>query len=101
MTGSRLLLQESIHDKFVDKLVALARTAKMGDPSNMDTQVGPVTTRPQYQKVLSYIETAKHVHGSLNPLSFELVHRWARPSRLGRSHLTPPALRSHPYHSSV
>ena len=54
-----------LYDKFVDKLVALARTAKMGDPSNMDTQVGPVTTRPQYQKVLSYIETAKQEGATL------------------------------------
>ncbi len=30
-----------------------------GDPQNFDTQVGPVTTRPQYEKVLRYIEIAK------------------------------------------
>ncbi|MDE1011525.1 MAG: aldehyde dehydrogenase family protein, partial [Paraburkholderia fungorum] len=65
IAGSRLLLQESIYDTFVDKLLRLARTAKMGDPSNMDTQVGPVTTRPQYQKVLSYIETAKQEGATL------------------------------------
>jgi acyl-CoA reductase-like NAD-dependent aldehyde dehydrogenase len=35
------------------------------DPSSMDTQVGPVTTRPQYQKVLSYIETAKQEGATL------------------------------------
>ena len=60
IAGSRLLLQESIHDRFVDKLLALARTAKMGDPLSAETQVGPVTTRPQYDKVLSYIEIGKH-----------------------------------------
>ncbi|MBE0627545.1 MAG: aldehyde dehydrogenase [Burkholderiales bacterium] len=59
IAGSRLLLQESIHDAFVDKLLALARTARMGDPMSMDTQVGPVTTRPQYEKVLGYIDIAK------------------------------------------
>lgn len=59
IAGSRLLLQESIHDKFLDKLLALARTAQMGDPMSMATQVGPVTTQPQYQKVLSYIDIAK------------------------------------------
>ena len=32
----------------------------MGDPMQMDTQVGPITTRPQYDKVLRYIEIAKH-----------------------------------------
>ena len=59
IAGSRLLLQESIHDVFVEKLLALARTARMGDPMSLDTQVGPVTTRPQYEKVLDYIDIAK------------------------------------------
>jgi acyl-CoA reductase-like NAD-dependent aldehyde dehydrogenase len=59
IAGSRLLVQESIHDEFVDKLIALAKTAKMGDPMLMDTQVGPVTTVPQYQKILGYIDIAK------------------------------------------
>ena len=31
----------------------------MGDPMSMDTQVGPVTTQPQYKKVLGYIDIAK------------------------------------------
>jgi acyl-CoA reductase-like NAD-dependent aldehyde dehydrogenase len=59
------LLQTSIYETFVDKLLTLARTAKMGDPSSMNTQVGPITTRPQYQKVLSYIETAKQEGATL------------------------------------
>ncbi len=59
IAGSRLLLQESIHDQFVEKLVAMAKTARLGDPSKSDTQVGPVTTPAQYQKILSYIEIAK------------------------------------------
>jgi (Z)-2-((N-methylformamido)methylene)-5-hydroxybutyrolactone dehydrogenase len=60
IAGSRLLVQESLHDEFVDKLVTLAKTARMGDPMSMDTQVGPVTTRPQYEKVLGYIDIAKN-----------------------------------------
>ncbi|HEX5999615.1 MAG TPA: aldehyde dehydrogenase [Hyphomicrobiaceae bacterium] len=59
IAGSRLLLQESIHDQFVDKLVAMAKQAKLGDPGLPETQVGPVTTPPQYAKVLSYIDIAK------------------------------------------
>ncbi|MEZ0300911.1 MAG: aldehyde dehydrogenase [Hyphomicrobiaceae bacterium] len=59
IAGSRLLLQESIHDQFVEKLVAMARQAKLGDPSLAETQVGPVTTPPQYAKILSYIDIAK------------------------------------------
>ncbi|MGA7323945.1 MAG: aldehyde dehydrogenase [Rhodomicrobium sp.] len=59
IAGSRLLVQDSIHDAFVEKLVAIAKQAKLGDPSKFETQVGPVTTPPQYRKVLSYIDIAK------------------------------------------
>jgi (Z)-2-((N-methylformamido)methylene)-5-hydroxybutyrolactone dehydrogenase len=59
IAGSRLLVQRSIHDQFVEKLVAFAKTARMGDPMSLDTQVGPVTNQPQYRKVLSYIDIAK------------------------------------------
>jgi aldehyde dehydrogenase (NAD+) len=59
IAGSRLLVQDSIHDAFVEKLLAVARTARMGDPMRPDTQVGPVTTPPQYQKVLEYIDIAR------------------------------------------
>src|SRR5262245_58219403 len=59
IAGSRLLLQRSIHDRFVDKLVEVAKSARIGDPMSLDTHVGPVTTPPQYKKVLDYIEIAK------------------------------------------
>ena len=45
--------------------MALAKTARMGDPMSAETQVGPITTRPQYDKVLSYIEIAQAEGASL------------------------------------
>lgn len=59
IAGSRLLVQDSIHDAFVEKLLQVARSARMGNPMDPDTQVGPVTTPPQYSKVLEYIEIAR------------------------------------------
>lgn len=59
IAGSRLLVERSIHDDFVARVVALASTARMGDPRDLDTQVGPVTTRQQLDKVRSYIDIAK------------------------------------------
>jgi (Z)-2-((N-methylformamido)methylene)-5-hydroxybutyrolactone dehydrogenase len=59
VAGSRALIQRSIYDEFVARFVEFARTAKMGDPLHTATQVGPITTRSQYEKVLSYIEIAK------------------------------------------
>ena len=59
IAGSRLLVQESIHNEFVDKLVEFAETARMGNPMELETQVGPITNIPQYEKVLGYIDIAK------------------------------------------
>ena len=59
IAGSRLLLQDSIYDRFVEKLLSLAGAARFGDPMDPATQVGPVTTPPQYQKVLDYIRIAR------------------------------------------
>ncbi|KJS10784.1 MAG: carnitine dehydratase [Hoeflea sp. BRH_c9] len=59
IAGSRLLVHDSIHDEFLEKFLALAATARMGDPMDISTQVGPVTTKPQYNRILSMIEMAK------------------------------------------
>ena len=59
IAGSRLLLQDSIYDEVVERLLTLARTARMGDPMSFETQIGPVTTSAQYEKVLKYIEIGK------------------------------------------
>jgi len=59
IAGSRLLVQKSIHDEFVKRIVDVASKAKIGDPMLKDTNVGPVTTPPQYKKVIDYINIAK------------------------------------------
>jgi len=59
IAGSRLLVQDTIHDQFLDRLVKFAATAKLGDPRLPTTQVGPITTRPQHKKVLDYIGIAR------------------------------------------
>jgi acyl-CoA reductase-like NAD-dependent aldehyde dehydrogenase len=59
IAGSRALIHRPILDRFTEELLALAKTAKMGNPLDMGTQVGPITTRPQYDKVLEYIRIAK------------------------------------------
>lgn len=59
MAGSRLLLQEDIHDEFVQRLVAFMRNARLGDPMLPDTQVGPVATKAQFDRILEYVDIAK------------------------------------------
>ncbi len=59
VAGSRLLVQRTIHDRFVEKLVEFARTARMGDPMSPETRVGPICNKPQIEKILRYIEIAR------------------------------------------
>ncbi len=59
IAGSRLLVQRSIHDRVVEGVVALARTARLGDPAEATTQVGPITTEGQRAKILSYLDIAR------------------------------------------
>ena len=59
MAGSRLLVHSSIHDEFVDKLVDFVSAARLGDPTESDTNMGPVSNRPQLERVMRYIEVAK------------------------------------------
>ncbi|NMM46657.1 aldehyde dehydrogenase [Rhodospirillaceae bacterium KN72] len=59
IAGSRVFVHESIHDAFLDQFLELAKTARMGDPMDSATQVGPVTTKPQFDRILSCIAMAK------------------------------------------
>ncbi len=87
IAGSRLLVQESIHDAFVERLVDFARSAKLGNPIDMDTEVGPVTTPPQFEKVLNYIDIGKN-EGA------EVVLGGGRPDRpeLGKGWFIEPTI---------
>lgn len=60
IAGSRALVQRSVYDEVTEKLVAFARTARIGDPLDPETQVGPITTEPQRRKVLDYIDIARN-----------------------------------------
>ena len=59
MAGSRLLVQRSIHDAVVERLVAAMNKARLGDPNSLDTDVGPIATEGQLAKVLYYIDVAR------------------------------------------
>ncbi|KJS43208.1 MAG: carnitine dehydratase [Roseovarius sp. BRH_c41] len=59
IAGSRLLVQRSIYKEVAQRVTEFAATAQLGNPMDEATQVGPITTRPQRQKVLEYIAVAK------------------------------------------
>lgn len=57
--GSRLLLHESIHDEFVDRLVEAAKDITIGDPKDPETDMGPVGSKAQFEKVAKYVDIGK------------------------------------------
>jgi aldehyde dehydrogenase (NAD+) len=59
VAGSRLIVQESISQQLVDRIVERAATIKLGDPNDPETQMGPIANRPQYDRILRYLEIAK------------------------------------------
>ncbi len=59
IAGSRLLLQRSIHDGFLERFLEKVQNIRFGDPMDEQTQVGPVTTKAQYETILRYIKIAK------------------------------------------
>ncbi|MBY0585838.1 aldehyde dehydrogenase family protein [bacterium] len=57
--GSRLFIEEKIHDEFVDRMLAKVRHRKVGNPLDPETEQGPQVDRAQYDKILSYIDKGK------------------------------------------
>src|SRR5271157_1329463 len=55
---SRLLLPDSLHDDVVDRLVALARDVKVGDPKDPESQMGPLISAAHLQRVQAHVDGA-------------------------------------------
>lgn len=58
--GSRLLLQDTIYDAFVERLVERAKKIKVGIGTDPETEMGPLISEAHMQKVLNYIEIGKN-----------------------------------------
>lgn len=57
--GSRIYVQEGIHDKFVKRVVERAKKQVVGDPFNPEVNHGPQIDNTQFEKILEYIEHGK------------------------------------------
>lgn len=57
--GSRLLLPRSLAARFLEKITAKTRRLKLGDPADPATEIGPVVSKVQQERVLGYIEQGK------------------------------------------
>jgi aldehyde dehydrogenase (NAD+) len=58
-SGTRLLLPSSLHDEFVARMVERLRTVRLGDPLDPRTDVGPLISATQRDRVLGYIESGR------------------------------------------
>lgn len=57
--GSRLFVESSIHDKFLEKLQAYTEERRVGDPFSPDTDQGPQVDQAQFDKIMSYINKGR------------------------------------------
>ncbi|NLS07359.1 aldehyde dehydrogenase family protein [Rhizobium sp. P32RR-XVIII] len=104
---SRLMLHEDIHDAFVERVLEHVRAIRVGHPLNDGVTMGPINSKAQYEKVLSYIrlgqeEGARLIFGGSRPQgdAFERGY-WVEPTifadvamsmRLAREEIFGPVL---------
>lgn len=65
IAASRLIVHESIADEFVEQLVALASSIRLGDPKDPTTEMGPLTSALHRDRVVSYLQVATEQGGSV------------------------------------
>jgi aldehyde dehydrogenase (NAD+) len=57
--GSRLFVEEKVHDQLVEKLVKKAKSQKVGDPFDPATTQGPQVSQEQYERIMGFVEAGK------------------------------------------
>lgn len=65
LCGSRILVERSIYQKFVDELVKRTKALVVGDPRDDKTNLGAIVSEGHMNKILSYIELAKSEGGQI------------------------------------
>lgn len=65
IAGSRLLLQESIADEFLERFITLARSIRLGDPLDTNTEMGPLTSALHRDRVLAFVDIARQQGGRI------------------------------------
>jgi len=82
---TRVLVQDSIHDQVVERMVARAATVVVGDPADPSTEMGPLVSRAQWDRVASYIKSGVDEGATL-------VHGGKRPSKLQKGFYMEPTI---------
>jgi aldehyde dehydrogenase (NAD+) len=64
--GSRVFVEDTIYDRFVEKSVARARKRVVGDPFDPNTELGPLVDQMQLEKVMGYIDSGRAERATLS-----------------------------------
>ena len=56
---SRILVEDDIYDRFIQEFTAKAKKIKLGGGLNYETQMGPLISQAQREKVIEYVEKAR------------------------------------------
>jgi aminomuconate-semialdehyde/2-hydroxymuconate-6-semialdehyde dehydrogenase len=88
LCGSRILVQESMYEKFKKDFVAKVKAIAIGDPLEKNTQHGATVSKDHMEKVLSYIELAKKEGGTL----LAGGQRFAAPGRCKEGYFIEPTV---------
>ncbi|MEJ2603088.1 MAG: aldehyde dehydrogenase [Gammaproteobacteria bacterium] len=59
LAGSRILVQRPVADTFIERFVARAEALRVGDPTDPDTDIGPLAYERHFRRVLSYADVAR------------------------------------------
>jgi acyl-CoA reductase-like NAD-dependent aldehyde dehydrogenase len=59
LAGSRILVQRSIADEFIERFVERARKIRIGDPMDARTELGPLAFEDHMKRVLSFVDVAR------------------------------------------
>lgn len=65
LCGSRIFVERSIHDQFVDRFTAATKKLRIGDPADESTDVGALISQAHLDKVMGYIELATREGGKI------------------------------------
>ncbi|MBT3944935.1 MAG: aldehyde dehydrogenase [Candidatus Marinimicrobia bacterium] len=65
LCSSRILVEESIYEKFKTNFIQRVSDLRMGDPSEIETQFGALSSKGHFDKVIDYIEIAKQEGGKI------------------------------------
>ncbi|MFE3827553.1 aldehyde dehydrogenase family protein [Streptomyces sp. NPDC059092] len=65
VAGTRIFVQESVHERFRELLLQEMKAYTLGDPFHPDTRMGPLAAPRHYERVLSYLDVAREEGGTL------------------------------------